>query len=53
MSFKEYVPEDGQNWRPKHVAGYPFYITIYLHIFICTYWSISNSGVVTLSYLLT
>jgi hypothetical protein len=38
-SFKEHLPEDGQSRWPKHVAGYPVYNTINLHISICNCWS--------------
>ena len=38
ISFKEHLPEDGNNRWPKHVGGYAVYTTINLRIFICTCW---------------
>jgi len=38
ISFKEHLPDDGDNRRPKHVAGYTVYNTKNIHNCICTYW---------------
>jgi len=38
ISFKEHLPEDGNNRWPKHAAGYAVYNTINLHICIGTCW---------------
>jgi hypothetical protein len=38
--LQEYLPENGYNKWPKHVAGYTVYNTINLHICICTCWFI-------------
>ena len=37
ISFKEHLPEDGQNTWPKHVRGYDVYTTINLYIFLCIF----------------
>jgi hypothetical protein len=44
ISFKEHLPEDGNNAWPKHEAGYAFCNAINLNICIHTFGRISCTG---------